>query len=72
MVWALASLVSQHNTILKVRRKDTDELVDIDLVSRAGNMIAILWVLLREGASCTHGGCSMVIVILIHTRNARH
>lgn len=33
MVWALASLVSQHNTILKVRRKDTGELVDIDLVS---------------------------------------
>lgn len=32
-VWALASLVSQHNTILKVKRKDTGELVDIDLVS---------------------------------------
>lgn len=32
-MWALASLVSQHNTILKVRLKDTGELVDIDLVS---------------------------------------
>ncbi len=32
-VWVLASLVSQHNTILKVRLKDTGELVDIDLVS---------------------------------------
>lgn len=32
-VWALASLVSQHNTILKVKRKDTGEMVDIDLVS---------------------------------------
>lgn len=34
-VWALASLVSQHNTILKVKRQDTGELVDIDLVRRA-------------------------------------
>lgn len=33
MVWALASLVSQHNTILKVLRRDTGETVDIDLVS---------------------------------------
>ncbi|CAM9285240.1 unnamed protein product, partial [Hapterophycus canaliculatus] len=31
IVWALASLVSQQNTILKVRRKDTGELVDVDL-----------------------------------------
>eukprot|EP00752_Nemacystus_decipiens_P009380 g8383.t1 len=30
-VWALASLVSQRNTILKVKRKDTGEMVDIDL-----------------------------------------
>lgn len=32
-VWALASLVSQHNTILKVKRRDTGDTVDIDLVS---------------------------------------
>lgn len=31
-VWVLAGLVSQHNTILKVRRKDTGALLDIDLV----------------------------------------
>eukprot|EP00903_Cladosiphon_okamuranus_P011080 g10459.t1 len=30
-VWALASLVSQHNTIIKVKRQDTGEIVDIDL-----------------------------------------
>lgn len=32
LVWALAKLVSQHNTILKVKRKDTGEPVDVDLV----------------------------------------
>lgn len=32
-VWVLAALVQQQNTILKVRRKDTGELLEIDLVS---------------------------------------
>ena len=32
-VWVLASLVTQRNTILTVRRKDTGETVEIDLVS---------------------------------------
>ena len=32
-VWVLASLVRQQNTILTVRRKDTGEQLEIDLVS---------------------------------------
>lgn len=32
-VWVLASLVKQQNTILTVRRKDTGETIEIDLVS---------------------------------------
>lgn len=32
-VWVLSTLVEQSNTILKVRRKDTGELLEIDLVS---------------------------------------
>lgn len=32
-VWVLAELVEQQNTILKVRRKDTGQALEIDLVS---------------------------------------
>ena len=35
-VWVLASLVKQQNTILTVRRKDTGETIEIDLVSENG------------------------------------
>lgn len=43
-VWALASLVSQQNTILKVRRKDTGELVDIDLVRKRHELCCGRWI----------------------------
>lgn len=32
-VWVLTDLISQQNTQLKVRRKDTGEVLEIDLVS---------------------------------------
>lgn len=32
-VWVLTDLLSQQNTVLKVRRKDTGEVLDVDLVS---------------------------------------
>lgn len=41
-VWVLAGLVSQHNTILKVRRKDTGALLDIDLVRRTNGKCQIV------------------------------
>jgi len=36
MMWVLVEVLSQQNTLLKVRRKDTGELVEIDLVSSGG------------------------------------
>lgn len=55
VVWALASLVSQQNTILKVRRKDTGDLVDIDLVrarcrSVAGDLLYTMTTALESGS----------------------
>lgn len=32
-VWVLTELLSQHNTLLRVCRKDTGQMLDIDLVS---------------------------------------
>lgn len=40
-VWVLASLVEQENTMLKVRRKDTGVIVEIDLVSHLEQFIRL-------------------------------
>ncbi len=37
-MWVLVEVLSQQNTLLKVRRKDTGELLEIDLVSTGGAM----------------------------------
>lgn len=35
-MYVLVEVLSQHNTLLKVRRKDTREVLEIDLVSNGG------------------------------------
>lgn len=40
-VWALAVLDEQDNTMLKVRRRDTGKMVEVDLVSRNNSMFRI-------------------------------
>lgn len=50
-VWVLASLVEQENTMLKVRRKDTGGLVEIDLVSHSEQFIRLYLSLLFPNIS---------------------
>lgn len=47
LVWVLTDLISQQNTMVKVRRKDTGEVLEIDLVSTwrsAAAFVRATWV----------------------------